>query len=417
MKQPTLPGYWNRNYRLFFLGCLASRLGNTLSSFTTSLFFLDMTGSAALMSAYLAWTMGLSLVLTPLMGAVVDRLPKTRVMWICDFLFGATDLTAAALLFSGVTGPAAAAVVFVNGTINCLAGTLFTPAADSMMPLIVEKQQLSQAYSAFSTMGSFVNLFGAVCAAALYGALGYRWILLFNGLCVAISGIAEMFIRTQEKPAAFQPTHLLKDWVEGLRYLKGKRPLLALGGCALPMNFFANGFFAIALPFMINTVLKLPPMVLAGCEVGLSVGCILMALFLGTRKQVRSGKVIPASLLTMVFEGALIYADYRLYAAGLCPSTAFVAILIGLFVLMGASMTLINVPLQASMAALIDAGYMARVQSLFSTLCSAAVLLAAVVYGFLIDGISLNAAMITTVAGIALCYALVCSQRRHIRQL
>ena len=230
MKQPTLPGYWNRNYRLFFLGCLASRLGNTLSSFTTSLFFLDMTGSAALMSAYLAWTMGLSLVLTPLMGAVVDRLPKTRVMWICDFLFGATDLTAAALLFSGVTGPAAAAVVFVNGTINCLAGTLFTPAADSMMPLIVEKQQLSQAYSAFSTMGSFVNLFGAVCAAALYGALGYRWILLFNGLCVAISGIAEMFIRTQEKPAAFQPTHLLKDWVEGLRYLKGQRPLLALGG-------------------------------------------------------------------------------------------------------------------------------------------------------------------------------------------
>ena len=84
---------------------------------------------------------------------------------------------------------------------------------------------------------------------------------------------------------------------------------------------------------------------------------------------------------------------------------------------MGASMTLINVPLQASMAALIDAGYMARVQSLFSTLCSAAVPLAAVVYGFLIDGISLNAAMITTVAGIALCYALVCSQRRHIRQL
>ncbi len=418
MKQRAAAGYWSRNYALYFFGCLASRLGNTLSSFTTSLFFLDMTGSAALMSAYLAWTMGLGLVLTPLMGAVVDRLPKARVMWICDFIFGATDLIAAALLFSGMTGPAAAAVVFANGTVNCLVSTMFNPASDSLMPLIVEKEQLPQAYSAFSTMGSFVNLFGVVCAAGLYSALGYRWILLFNGLCVATSGVAEMGIRTRErKSGAFHPTHLWQDWKDGLRYLKGKRPLLALGSCALPMNFFANGFFAVSLPFMINTALKLPPMVLAGCEAGLSVGCILMALFLSTRKKVRPGRVIPGGVLSMVIEGALIFADYLLFTAGRCSSSAFVAILIGLFALMGASMTLVNVPLQASMAALIAPDYMARVQSLFGTLCSAAVPLAAVVYGLLIDGVSLNASLIVTMAGLALCTGLVCGQRKYIADL
>lgn len=413
-----LPADWNRNFGLYFAGCLASRLGNTLSSFTTSLFFLDMTGSAALMSAYLAWTMGLSLLLTPLMGAVVDRLPKVRVMWICDFIFGATDLVSAALLFSGMTGPAAAAVVFANGTVNCLAGTLFNPASDSLMPLIVEKERLPQAYSAFSTMGSFVNLFGVIFAAGLYSALGYRWILLFNGLCVAASGIAEMAIRTQEqKSSRLQPTHLLRDWADGLRYLKGKRALLALGGCALPLNFFGNGFFAITLPFMINTALKLPPMALAGCEVGMSVGCILMAIFLSSRKRVRSGRILPAALLSMVIEAILIYADYLLFVAGRYPAGWFVGILIGLFALMGASMTLINVPIQASMASLIDPDYMARVQSLFSTLCTAATPLAAVVYGILIDGISLNVSMIITVAGMALCYGLICSQRKAIAEL
>lgn len=418
MTQRATASYWNRNYTLYFLGCLASRLGNTLSSFTTSLFFLDITGSAALMSAYLAWTLGLGLVLTPLMGAVVDRLPKARVMWVCDFIFGATDLIAAALLFSGLTGSAAAAVVFANGTINCLVSTVFNPASDSLMPLIVEKGLLPQAYSAFSTMGSFVNLFGVVCAAGLYSLLGYRWILLFNGLCVAASGVAEMCIRTREqKPSGFQPTHLWQDWKDGLRYLKDKRPLLALGGCALPMNFFANGFFAIALPFMINTALKLPPMALAGCEAGISVGCILMAIFLSTRKQVRSGKVIPVGLFTMVVESVLMYGNYWMLTTNHYSSTAFIAILIGLFMLMGASMTLVNVPLQASMAALIASDYMARVTSLFSTLCSAAVPLAAVVYGFLIDGISLNASLIVTVIGIALCYGLLCSQRKYIAEL
>lgn len=408
--------YWNRNFTLFFLGSLISGLGGTLSSFTTSLFFLDMTGSAALMSAYLAWTMVIRLAITPLMGPVVDRLSKVKVMWVCDFIFGATDLIAAALLFSGLRGPAAAAVVFANGTINCLVGTMFNPASSSMTPLTVEKDQLTQAYSAFSTMQQAVNLFGVVFAAGLYTLLGYEWILLLNGLCVGGSGIAEMFICVEEPPSEFQPSHFWQDMKDGLRYIKNKPALLVLGGSAVPSNFFGTGFFSVILPFTINTALGLPAMVLAAGEIGLSAGSIVTSLLLSrSKRKIKPGRIIAPSMLSYAVDIALIFANCHLYGMGLYPMPVFTALQVLLFFAQGVSMILLNVPLNAAIAAQIEPDYMARVQALNGSLCNAATPLAAVVFGLLIDYVSLSFAQILTIAGFFGVF-LMCHCFRHLYQ-
>lgn len=406
--------YWNRNFTLFYLGSLISSLGGTLSGFTTSLFFLDMTGSAALMSAYLAWTMVIRLAITPLMGPIVDRLSKVKVMWVCDFIFAATDLIAAALLFSGLRGPAAAAIVFANGTINCLVGTMFSPASSSMTPLTVKKDQLTQAYSAFSTMQQAVNLFGVVFAAGLYSILGYPWILLLNGLCVGLSGVAEMFIRVQEPPAQFQPSHFWQDLKDGLGYIKNKPALLVLGGCAVPSNFFGTGFFSVILPFTINTELGLPAMVLASCEIGLSVGSIVTSVLLSrTKRTIKPGRVIAPSMLSYAIEIALVFINLHLYQLGLYPMPAFVALQVLLFFAQGVTMVLLNVPLNAAIAAQIEPDYMARVQSLIGSLSGAATPLAAVVFGLIIDYMSLSFAQIFSAAGFFGVF-LLCHCFRHL---
>jgi len=408
--------YWNRNFTLFFLGSLISNLGGTLSGFTTSLFFLDMTGSAALMSAYLAWTMVIRLAITPLMGPVVDRLSKVKVMWICDYIFAATDLISAALLFSGLRGPAAAAVVFANGTVNCLVGTMFNPASSSMTPLTVKKDQLTQAYSAFSTMNQTVNLFGVVFAAGLYSVMGYPWILLLNGLCVGLSGIAEMFIRVQEPPAQFQPSHFWQDMKDGLRYIISKPALIVLGGSAVPSNFFGTGFFSVILPFTINTALGLPAMVLASSEIGLSAGSIVTSLLLSrSKRKIKPGRVITPSMLSYAVDIALIFVNCHLYSIGLYPMPAFVALQVLLFFAQGVTMVLLNVPLNAAIAAQIEPDYMARVQSLFGSLSSAAMPLAAVVFGLLIDHAGLSFAQIVSTAGMFSVY-LLCRCFRRLYQ-
>lgn len=412
MRKGKMPAFWNRNFGLYFFGSMISGLGGVLSSFTTGLFFLDMTGSAALMSAYIAWVMVIKLVLTPLMGPIVDRLSKVKVMWVCDYIFGLTDLIAALFLFSGLRGMPAAVVVFINGTINALTSTMFTPASSSMTPLVVEKQHLTQAYSLRSTMNNMVSLFGTVFAAGLYSTLGYSWILLINGLCVAASGVAEMFIRVQEPVATFQPNHFWRDLLDGFRYIKTKPALLVLGGCAVPMNFFANGFFSIVIPFMINTALGLPATVLAASEVGMAVGSIVASVYLTHRKKPLklSRTLIPAlSIVTACI--ALVYAIYLVYARAMFPMLLFALIIALLFALMGAVLVFLNVPLNASFAAQVEPAYMARVQSLLNTLFQAATPLASVCYGVMIDAISLDVACIISVAGLLACILLAHSQR------
>ena len=136
-----------------------------------------------------------------------------------------------------------------------------------------------------------------VFAAGLYTVMGYHWILLLNGLCVGLSGVAEMCIRVQEPPSQFQPSHFRQDLKDGLGYIKNKPALLVLGGCAVPSNFFGTGFFSVILPFTINTVLRLPAMVLASCEIGLSVGSIVASVLLSrTKRKIKPGRVIAPSI-------------------------------------------------------------------------------------------------------------------------
>lgn len=413
MKMHRSPAYWDRNFALYFGGSFASALGSTLSNFCTGLFYLDMTGSAALMSLYIAWTTALSLVLTPLMGAVCDRLPKVKVLWVCDFLFAATDLVVAALLFSGLSGTAATTVVFINGTINCLIGTLFTPAANSMVPLLVSKAHLTAAYSLLSTRSNIVNLLGVPLAAALYSTAGYPVILLLNGILVGVSGLFEMFIHLQQPPSEFKPVRLWQDWKEGLQYMLRIRLLVVLGLIALPANFLLTGVFSITMPYMINTEFRLDPMVLAICEVGIPIGSILAAAWLGTRKHVRAGQMIPIAFGAITVTLTALYGAYLLVAGGTISEQTFICMIVPLFILVAAGMTIANIPLDALKSSLIAPEYMGRVTSLFNTVCSAATPLAAITYGFILDKAGLGAACAVSAAGIALCLLVVLSQRRH----
>ena len=417
MKKLRLPAYWNRNFSLYFFGSFASALGGTFSNFCTGLFFLDMTGSAALMSAYIAWTTALSLILTPFMGAVCDRLPKVKVLWVCDYIFSATDLITAALLFSGLTGPTAAAAVFVNGTINCLVSTLFNPAAESMIPMLVDQEHLTPVYSLMTTRGNLTSLLGVPVAAAVYGVAGYPMILLLNGLLVGTSGIFEMFIRANQPMVQFKPNRILKDWTEGLHYLLRIRVLVLVGLIAIPTNFLLTGMFSIAMPYMLNTEFGLDPMVLAICEVGMPIGAIIAATWLGSRKHVRAGTMLPLGFGMIALTIISLFGAYLMMANGHLTTWTFICIIIPLFAILTAATTLTNIPMSTIRAKVIAPEYMGRVTSLFSTVCSAATPVAAIVYGFIIDGPGLSAAYALSAGGILFCLLAILSQRRHFGDL
>ncbi len=60
----------SKNFSLFYFGCLVSLVGSVLCNFATSLFILDISGSAFAMSLYLAYTTILGLFLTVFIASV-----------------------------------------------------------------------------------------------------------------------------------------------------------------------------------------------------------------------------------------------------------------------------------------------------------------------------------------------------------
>jgi MFS family permease len=159
-------------------------------------------------------------------GALADRLDRRRTMILVDLfragLLGALAVATAA----GVANlPLLYAVAFTLG----VAETLFDTSAQSIMPSLVEGEQLSKAngrlYAVELTMNQFVGppLGGFLAALAIAAAFG-------TGAAAYLLAAASLFlIRGSFRPVREgPPKRLHEDIAEGLRYLLGHRLLRVL---------------------------------------------------------------------------------------------------------------------------------------------------------------------------------------------
>ena len=99
--------FFNRNFRLVFLGALVSELGALLYNFAVGFYILQISGNNAfLQGLYLALCGAALLVFTPVGGVLGDRFNKAKIMYVCDYIKGGMIILATALmLLSGNRRP------------------------------------------------------------------------------------------------------------------------------------------------------------------------------------------------------------------------------------------------------------------------------------------------------------------------
>ena len=94
--QPTT--LFNRDFFLLWQGQVVSRLGNQAFLIATTLWTLEVTGSATAMGLMLTANRIATIVLGPFAGAYVDSRPRLRTIVACDFGRGGGDLRACGFL-------------------------------------------------------------------------------------------------------------------------------------------------------------------------------------------------------------------------------------------------------------------------------------------------------------------------------
>lgn len=250
----------NKNFSLVFFGALVTNIGSLFYSFTVSFYILEITNNnAAMQGAYLAIGSIVYLITSLFGGVISDNCNKAKIMFVCDYMKGALVLIATFGLFlTRQNVNAGLFILFAMGICSNMIAGIFSPASSSLLPNIVEKEELQKAQSYFSAMNSIQGIAGVLLAGILYALLPAYMLFTITGICYLLSGVSEMFIKycyiKSEQPLTLERT--FRNMKEGFEYLYGHKSLFMVLLMFTLLNFFVTPVNGNILPYFVKTDLR-----------------------------------------------------------------------------------------------------------------------------------------------------------------
>jgi MFS family permease len=212
----------NRNFRLFWAGQIVSQLGDWFSSITVQALLIAYTHEVTAAAGYTVAAMLPGLLLGPIAGVVVDRLPRKSVMIGADLIRAAIAL---GLLF--FRGPETVWLAYAcTAGLSCLA-VFFEPARISTLPNITSDEELVTANALSSVTWSILLTSGALVGGIVARFFGANTTFVLNSLSFIASALLLSGMKvppTRREPG--DEKHPLREIVEGFSYALRHRPIL-----------------------------------------------------------------------------------------------------------------------------------------------------------------------------------------------
>jgi MFS family permease len=205
-------------YRRLWLARTISQIGDVTQFTTLALLIVALTGSGLGVSAVVLAEIVPVLLLAPLAGSIVDRLPRVAVMVGADLV---RVVLAAVLAVWHDHAAVAYAVAF-----GLSAGQVFfSPAAQSLLPSVVRDDELVAANSGIWTAAVTAQIAVAPVAALLAVDVGFGPAFAVNAVSFALSAVVLRGLREPERPRPVRVTTPFAHAREALDAL-GRIPLL-----------------------------------------------------------------------------------------------------------------------------------------------------------------------------------------------
>jgi MFS family permease len=289
----------SRDYRLFWAGSFVSNLGTWIQAIALGWLVYALTGSASWLGAISFAGNVPMFFLAPLGGAIADRASRRAIMACTQAVLAAGALALAALVLTGrLAMGSILAVVVVSGCANAL----YAPAAQAVIPSLVEPALLLEAISLNSVQFNLARTLGPALAGVAYGAIGPAGCFALNALSFLALIAVVARIRIAPGPAGAPPPvlHALR---EGFGYAR-RDPVIG-PALLLTTAMALFGFpYIILLPALARGTLRLDASGLAWLTAAVGCGAVAGGLVLSTAGDVeRKGRV--GSLGAVAFGGVL----------------------------------------------------------------------------------------------------------------
>jgi predicted MFS family arabinose efflux permease len=293
------------------------------------------------------------MLLGPVSGVFADRWDRKTMMIVMDV----ARALALCCLF-GVKSADSVWIVYLAGTLEATFTTFFSPARNSLLPNLVDKDGLLQANSLFEFSGSVVMLAGPAIGGALYAIWGFKTSILLDILSFLFSAVMISLItrkkqitdeqapeQTPKRKKIMSIKEVKEDFIEGLNIIKGNRIIMILF-IALSFIMIGNGFSQVFFIPFIKDIVKGTSKELGWILSSIGAGSLISSFIVGgfIKNRLKTEDLIKFGLLLNVLFFFLAF-NYSLlpFISGFDVTVIFICIM---FALLGGSGVLFSIGIQ-----------------------------------------------------------------------
>lgn len=206
----------NHNLIIFLIGSFISGIGTRFTTIALSDKVLLLTGSDFSISMVFLLESIPMLLLGIIAGNFVDRRNKKYLFIITNFIFALTSL-----LFGLSASPAALyGVLLFNGIVH----TLYYPALVSLLPLLIDKDDLTQANGLNASISGIVSIVGYAFAGIVVAYAGNIFAFYLDSISFLLIAFLSLFLRPKavetKKGVDENASSYLNDVKEGWSFIR-----------------------------------------------------------------------------------------------------------------------------------------------------------------------------------------------------
>jgi len=305
----------NRDFLLLFLGRLVSSVGSAIFIIAILWSAAAEIGGVGAVSTVLSTIAVTNIIFSPFAGVWADRWKKKNILVITDLISGGI-LILLGIFFGTYFYQIWVLIITIFGLQIC--GTLFGPALLSLIPIMVNDDELSQANAMISMTDRLSQLIGMVIGGVIVSLVGIKWAILIDGMTFIFSAVSEMFIKAEEKGRKKEEVEkngmIFSDIKDGFKVIWTNVQLKGLITLETLDDFFGTTIF-VFLPVLASEILKVGPGEYGIMQTMLGAGSFISALVLSSIKEIKMKYValMLSSVLAGVFLASLGIVNSYIY--------------------------------------------------------------------------------------------------------
>jgi MFS transporter, DHA3 family, macrolide efflux protein len=240
-----------KDFFTIWAGQFFSMTGSFMTSFALGIWAWQETGSAQALALVGVFTYAPLIIVTPLVGVLVDRWNRKLVMMLSD-LGAVLASIVVFILFAG--GNLEIWHIYITTAFASAFQAFQWPAYSATATLMVPKHFFSRASGIISMVESSSNIIGPVMAGSLIGLIGLQGILIIDIISFAIAILTLLFVRIpqiKEKSKGLDFSEFWKDLTFGFRYIFERPGFLRLQMVFFGANFMTVMGWAVASPMIL----------------------------------------------------------------------------------------------------------------------------------------------------------------------